>query len=195
MTERLLCHVTVTGEAGKISRLKTAAEGGAGIPWHYPDLAALDEERLARLVAPPDGSAGLDLSDAKVLTRLLRSAVETHHNQVLTAAKISHACPFSLHRLLPVPEDVLRLGPDDPISRTWLRTHWGTEQALRQVRLRPGPPSRQLRRGARISYDFWCTGGPPVAAIEHLRGLWPDLVFALRSDPAPDLIAPDLSND
>jgi hypothetical protein len=180
MTDWRFCVLTVIGGADMIGRLKQEAAGAAGIPWHYPDLQTLDDERLARLVTPPDGSAGLDLYDAKVLTRLLRGAVEAHHAQVLTAAKISHACPLSLHRLLPVPDHILRLGPDDPISRDWLRTQWGTEQALRQVRMRPTPPSRQRRRGARVGYDFWSADGPPIAAIDHLRPLWPDLVFDLR---------------
>ena len=82
--------------------------------------------------------------DARVLAAELREAIAVHHQRVLEQGA---ACPFDLHRLLPVPDDVLRLGPDDPVSQRWLWEHWGTLWPLRHVR-RIDAADRRLRRSA-----------------------------------------------
>jgi hypothetical protein len=181
-TDWLRHELTVSGPADAVAGLQAAARGAGAIPWRYPDLDAAEDEQVARLLQPPDGSPGLSPTAARILARQLRAAVAAHQQRVLAAAARSLACPFDLHALLPVPPALLRRGPDDPASRAWLQTHWGTPQALRHVRLRPVPPDRRLRRSARIDYEFWSADWTPWAALATLRRRFPRLVLAIRPD-------------
>ena len=125
----------ITGPADDVATFQTAASGVGAIPWISPDLDLLEEDRVMALVHPPDGSAGLSLAGARALARQLRSAIETNQQRVAAAVGGVRSCPFDLHALLPVPDRILHLGPDDPASLAWLRTHWGVVLALRHVRL------------------------------------------------------------
>lgn len=182
-TDWLRHDLTVTGPADDIATLRDAAAGAGAIPWHYPDADLDEEDRLHALLHPPDGSPGLSLHGARALSRALRGAADAHHARVLAAvAGGSRACPFDLHALRPVPDRVLRLGPQDPASVAWLRRHWGVVRALRHVRLRDGTPDRRLRRSARLQYEFWSADWTPWAAIPALRQRWPAVLFDLRPD-------------
>jgi hypothetical protein len=180
-TDWLRHDFVVTGPPAEIAAFRTAAEGAGAIPWQYPDLDLDEEDRVHALVHPPDGSPGLRLAAARVLARQLRGAVEVHQGRVAAAAGRSRLCPFDLHALLPVPVSVLHLGPDDPRSIVWLRSHWGVIRALRHVRLRADPPDRRLRRSARLRYEFWSADWTPWAALVALRKAWP-LVLDVRPD-------------
>ena len=68
-----------------------------------------------------------------MLAAELRDAVARRHALAVARVGRSTACPFDLHALVPVPADVLRLGPDHPDALPWLWAHWGTTQALRHV--------------------------------------------------------------
>jgi len=133
------------------------------------------------LVHPPDGSAGLSLAGARALARQLRNAIETNQQRVAAAVGRVRTCPFDLHALLPVPDRILHLGPDDTASVDWLRLHWGVVQALRHVRLKTGG-DRRLRRSARLEYEFWSADWTPWSAIQSVRRRWPALVFDVRPD-------------
>jgi len=183
-TASLRHDLVVTGPPANVAALRAAAMGAGAIPWRYPDPDLAEEDRVLALVNPPDGSQGLRIAAARVLARQLRGAVETHHERVLTAVGISRACPFDLHALLPVPAEVLRLGPDDAASVAWLRTHWGTGQALRHVRLVADGEDGRLRRSARLDYVFWSADWTPWQAFSALRQRWPELAFNLRPDYA-----------
>ncbi len=103
-------------------------------------------------------------------------------------AAASRACAFCLHRLLPVPARLLRLGPDHPESRAWLWESWGTTQALRGVvelpvpgRGRPRPPDPGL-----FWIGFWAVDWTPWRALLALRDRWPGLrleMTPLYDDP------------
>jgi hypothetical protein len=67
------------------------------------------------------------------LSGQLREAAAHRHALAITQVGHSRACPFDLHALLPVPDAILRRGPDDPAALAWLWTHWGTTQTLRHV--------------------------------------------------------------
>ena len=97
----------------------------------------------------------------------------------------SRACPFDLHALLPVPDAILALGPNDPASLAWLAEHWGTER-LRQVCLLPeARPGRRLPAAHDVvSYGFFTHDATPHAAVARLGARWPALRLALR--PRPD---------
>jgi hypothetical protein len=71
----------------------------------------------------------------------------------VAAAGRDRSCPFDLHALLPVPDPLLRRGPDNPASLAWLRRHWGVVHALRHVRMMPVPVTAGCgaRPGSRLS--------------------------------------------
>ncbi len=182
-------ELAVTGPAADVASLRDAAAGAGAIPWHYPDTALEEEDRVHALLRPPDGSPGLSLQGARALARMLRGAAETRHGRVLEAvARGDRSCPFDLHALLPVPDALLRLGPDDPAGLAWLRVRWGTVRALRHVRVRGAGRYGRAGRSARVCWEFWAGigagigDGTPWAAIEVLRARWPRLLFALQPD-------------
>jgi hypothetical protein len=172
----------ITGPADDVATFQAAASGVGAIPWVSPDLDLLEEDRVMALVHPPDGSAGLSLAGARALARQLRSAIETNQQRVAAAVGRARSCPFDLHALLPVPDRVLHLGPDDPASIAWLRTQWGVVQALRHVRLKTGDKDRRLRRSGRLEYEFWSADWTPWVAIQAVRRRWAALVFDIRPD-------------
>jgi hypothetical protein len=181
-TDWLRHMLIITGPADDVATFQTAASGVGAIPWVSPDLDLLEEVRVMALVHPPDGSAGLSLAGARALARQLRSAIETNQQRVAAAVGRVRSCPFDLYALLPVPDRILHLGPDDPASIAWLRTHWGVLQALRHVRRKTGDKDRRLRRSARLEYEFWSADWTPWAAIQAVRRRWPALVYDIRPD-------------
>ena len=51
-----------------------------------------------------------------MLARQLCDAAQLRHELARAQVGRSRACPFDLHALIPVPDDVLYLGPDDPAA-------------------------------------------------------------------------------
>jgi len=176
----------VSGPTTDVENFQKTASGAGGIPWVYPDLALEEEDRMHALLHPPDGSPGLSLHGARTLARLLRDVSEIHQARVVAAVGRSRACPLDLHALVPVPDHVLRLGPDDPASRAWLRQHWGTTRALRHVVLHTAKSDRRLRRSAKLHYEFFAADWTPWAVFSKIRARWPNLVFAVRPDYGGD---------
>lgn len=140
---------------------------------------------------PPPRQRTLSLSGARIVAEQLRAAVARRHD--LAVARIGRsrteaacrACPFDLHALVPVPDSVLRLGPDDPAALSWLWEHWGTTHPLRHVteqavasgdeRDRPAPGEAALRM------TFWSADWTPWRALAQVAARWP----ALRLDVRP----------
>ena len=156
-----------------MEEFRAAAVGAAAIPWEL-DLDAEEERLLA-----PMATLGVG---ARILARELRDAVAAHHARVLAQVETGRVCPLDLHRLIPVPARVLRLGPDDPASLRWLQAHWGTQQALRHVRVLNGDADRRRRRTAVVTYAFYSADWSPWQALVRLRADWPSLVFELRPE-------------
>lgn len=182
-TDWLRHDLAVTGPAGDVASFREAAAGAGAIPWHYPDATLEEEDRVHRLLQPPDGSMGLSLQGARALARMLRGAAEARHSRVVDAvARGERSCPFDLHVLLPVPDRILRLGPDDPVSLDWLWAHWGTGRALRQVRLRDDGLIGRTRHSGRLHGEFFAADWTPWAAFRALRSRWPELVIDVRPD-------------
>ena len=169
-TDWLLNLLTVSGPAGEVARFREAARGTGGIPWHLD----LDHEE-ARLLAPmaPGGP------EARMLARQLREIIAARHDRLIARWREPGRCPFDLHRLVPIPDTVLRRGEDDPQSQSWLMSHWGTTQ-LRAVRIRAEGADRRLRRKAEIVYEFRSADWTPWQAILRLRRDWPKLVLTVR---------------
>lgn len=167
-TDWLRNQLTVSGPAAAVQSFRQAATGTGAIPWHLD----LDHEE-ARLLAPM-AAAGIE---ARLLARELREVIAARHARVLALWAQPGRCPLDLHRLIPVPDAILRLSEDSPRAKTWLWTHWGTTQPLRQVRVVDDQPDRRLRRSARTEFEFRSADWTPWQAISRLRRAWPALIF------------------
>lgn len=161
----------MSGPAAEVGRFRAVARGTSGIPWHLD----LDHE-AARLLAPM-ASFG---PAARALAHELREVIAGQHDRVRARWAEPGLCPLDLHRLIPVPDAILRLGADAPDAQRWLWAHWGTTLPLRQVRVHDDQPDRRLRRAARVIYEFRSADWTPWQAIRRLRADWPSLVFAVR---------------
>jgi hypothetical protein len=154
-----------------VARFREVARGTGAIPWQLD----LDHEE-ARLLAPM-AAAGIE---ARLLARELRETIAARHERVLALWSQPGCCPLDLHRLIPVPAAILQLGEDSAVAQTWLWTHWGTTQPLRQVRIVDEQPDRRLRRAALIKYEFWSADWTPWQAMRRLRRDWPTLSLDVR---------------
>ena len=176
-------HLRVTGDPAKVVAFRAAAAGPGVIPWSSSPDSAAAEDWFHLLAAPPTPQQRtLSLEGCRILAGQLRDAAEARQRLVSERAAASRACAFCLHQLIPVPDRLLRLGPEHPESRAWLWTHWGTTQALRGVVELPVP-----RRGQPVRRDpglvwlgFWSADWTPWPAILALRARWPGLSIAVR---------------
>ena len=186
-TDWLYHHLQVTGEPEGVAAFRAAAAGAGVIPWTH-DRGAAAEDWFHLLVAPrAPQRRSLSLEGARILAGQLRAAAEARGRLVVERAAASRACPFDLHRQIPVPARLLRLGPDHPEARAWLWTHWGTTEALRGVVALPVPGRGQpQRRGQAHAPDglfwvgFWSADWTPWRAVLALRQRWPALRIAVR---------------
>ncbi|WP_052402483.1 hypothetical protein [Muricoccus aerilatus] len=183
-TDWLRNTLVVTGPSAEVARLRTAAVGSGVIPWQ-PDLAGLEEEILLPMAAPEDGTPAISLAGAKLLARRLREAVSLNHQRALARVGTDRNCPLDLHRLLPVPAALLRLGPEEGESRTWLARHWGVTRLLRHVEELPSTLDRRRRRMAELRVGFWSANWSPWQAVVRLRRNWPEVSSVLTPDYAP----------
>ena len=189
-TDWLYHHLTVTGPAAALAAFRDAAAGAGVIPWVL-DLDRMEEDFFLCLAAPPPGHLRtLSLEGARMLAADLRDAVARRHGLAVAGVGRSAACPFDLHALLPVPDPVLRLGPDHPTALSWLWTRWGTTQALRHVTVQTAPRRSAPRRSAptdaaAFTVTFWSADWTPWRALAALRKTWPALRFDVRPVYAP----------
>jgi len=187
-------HLTVTGLAGTVDAFAAAARGSGVTPWQL-DGAALEEDVFNLAAAQPPAQRRLTVEGCRILARQVRDGVEAR--QARAAARVGcslaetqgvcgRACPFDLHRLLPVPEAILQLGPNHPKALAWLQEHWGTSHGLRHAAGRPDArPNRRLPKDhAVLGYGFFTAGDTPGAAVARLEERWPALRFALQTRPS-----------
>ena len=171
--------LTVGGPAEQVEAFRQAAAGPGVIPWVL-DLAALEEDFVLPMAAPPDGVRAISVSGAKILARRLRDAVAANHQAALARMGTDRSCPFDLHRLLPVPPGILAIGPEEGVSRDWLRSHWGVTRPLRHVEALPSTLDGRKRKMGQMRMGFWSADWSPWAAIARLRRAWPDLSLELQ---------------
>jgi hypothetical protein len=174
-------ELVVTGTAASIAEFRLAASGPGGIPWAYSDLDDAADDRVLALFNPPDGSQGLGPAAARILARELREAEFQHQNKVRAQAG-NRLCPFDLHALVPIPSDILDLGPDDEKSVAWMRAYWGVLQALRQVTLVPAGCKKLRGKQAQLSLEFWSADWTPWPAILAIRRRFADLTLKVTPD-------------
>ena len=167
-------HLTIAGPGDILEAFRVAAAGSGTVPWQL-DLERMQED-LFHLLA---GAGQLSLEGARLLAGQMRDAVSRRH--ALAVARVGHsrACPFDLHALVPVPADMLCLGPEHPEALDWLWTHWGTTEALRHVTRvdDTDQPMTEL-----IKIRFWSADWSPWRALAKIRAAWPLLRFDLRPD-------------
>jgi hypothetical protein len=181
-TDWLRHELFITGAPSELAAFEAAAAGAGAIPWEYPDLDLEEEDRVQALVQPPDGSRGLDIESARVLARELREAIFGRQQKIVAAAAQSRVCPLDLHKLLPVPVEILQLGPDHSASLAWLPANWGTTRPLRHVQRLPENSLTGKRKTARLRLEFWSADWTPWAALAAIRKAWPALGFDIRPD-------------
>jgi len=175
-------HLRVTGAPAEVAAFRAAAAGAGCIPWQ-PDLGPAAEDWFHLLAVPPAPQRrSLSLEGARILAGQLRDAAEARQRRVAERAGASRTCPLDLHRLLPIPERLLRLGPDQPETLAWLWAKWGTTQALRGVVELPVPGRGQPRRldPALVWLGFSSADWTPWPAIQQLRARWPALRLEVR---------------
>jgi len=173
-------ELTISGAADAVAAFAQAAAGAGGIPWEYPNIDFEEDDRVLALVSPPDGSRGLDLASAQILARELREATLARRNKMTAAKGQKPSCPFDLHALVPVPPDILRLGPDHPASMAWLQTNWGTTWPLRHIQPVPRKPERRKRRTVQMTLEFWAADWTPWAALATIKQNWPAIRLEIR---------------
>jgi hypothetical protein len=180
-TDWLYHHLQVTGAPEMVALFRATAAGAGVIPWTH-DRGAAAERWFHLLLAPPPARRTISLEGARILAGQLRDAVEARSRLVAERAPQSRACPLDLHRLLPVPDRLLRLGPDHRDSHAWLWSHWGTTEALRGVVELPigGRGGARRRDPALFWAGFWSADWTPWPALLALRARWPDLRLDLR---------------
>jgi hypothetical protein len=171
--------LTVSGPAEDVTNFKAAAAGSGVIPWHY-DLDRMQEDWFHRMLAADPTEREISVEGARILAQAYRGLVGTHHEGVIAAAGTSRACPLDLHALVPVPHQILRLGPDEPGSLVWLWENWGTTWPLKQVRLLAEDTDTRLRRSGRVAYTFLSADWTPWQAIRVIRDQWPRLLFDVQ---------------
>jgi hypothetical protein len=178
-------HLTITGPAADVAAFAEAARGPGVTPWHL-DYAEIEEDIFHRAVAARGGRDGLSIDGCHMLAGQFRQRIEARDARATALVGQSRACPLDLHVLLPIPEEILQLGPTDQKSLAWLTRHWGTRDALRKIVERPNPSSGlRLPAGhAVISHGFFTAGETPRVAIDQFGARWPALRFVLTPRPA-----------
>ena len=124
----------------------------------------------------------LTIEGCRILARQFRERVEARTAQAASQVGLSRACPFDLHSVLPVPDDVLELGPTHPKAQAWLLHHWGTNDSPRQVAARPGAKAGRRLPGGHlvVGYSFFTACETPHAAVAQLGQRWPISRFLLQ---------------
>jgi len=163
--------LTVNGPAAALAAFREQAAGAGVVPWVY-DYDAKEEDRFYLLLAPPAHTRGISAHGARLLARQLREAVWAEHEHAASLVGVSRACPFDLHRLVPVPFAILRLGPDHPDALAWLWENWGTTWSLRHVCALPVPGAFRV--------GFWSADWSPWPALRRIQAGWPTLRFCCR---------------
>ena len=185
MPDWLYHHVTISGPAEFLQKFAAAARGSGVIPWQL-DFADVEETVFNLAVSQPAGRRKLTVEGCRILARQFSEQVEAH--QAKAAALVGHSfvCPFDLNVLIPVPADILQLGPTHPNALAWFGENWGTTDRLRQVVLRDKPTTgrRRPRGHAVIGYGFFTHGDTPHAAMDEIATRWPTLRFSLVPRPA-----------
>ena len=187
-------RLILTGPTAELEKFAIAARGPGIIPWQL-DYEILEEDIFNLAVSQPPAERALTIEGCRILARQFRERVEARQARAValverreSGAALSYqetACPFDLQVLLPVPPNILELGPMAPTALAWLRNRWGTEDRLRKVAVvsNPGPGRRLPSTHSVAGYSFFTIDRPPAAAITAIAEAWPKLRLVLRHRP------------
>lgn len=175
----LFHHLRIEGSAEAVAAFRAAASGAGIIPWHL-DFERVEEDAFLRLAAPQGQARTLSLEGARMLAAELRDAVARRNALAVARVGQDNKCYFDLHALVPVPGDILRLGPDHPDALRWLWDHWGTTETLRHVALAPDRDETMPDETV-FRVSFWTADWTPWRALAIIRARFP----ALRLDVQP----------
>jgi len=172
-----LAHtLTVIGPTEDLAAFRTAAAGSGRVPWLF-NYARLQEDWTNRMLAGPPAERGISVQGARIVGEQLRALIET---QDLQAADHAHddRSKLDLNALVPVPKQLLVLGPDDPAVLAWLWENWGTTWMLRGVEEVPVGAGLLIPQDhAGVSYRFWSADWTPWRALSLVRTRWPALTL------------------
>ena len=178
----LFNELTVEGPAHELVALRSAARGAGVIPWER-DFDVLEEDLFLLLVERRDNEAALGPTSAHAVARRVRTLAEQADQRARQDRASARSVALDLQALLPVPADVLRLGPEHPQARGWLWSSWGTTRSLRRV-AEPvetnTPVPRKPIEGDRWRVEFLSADWSPWPALQALAVAWPQLQFRLR---------------
>jgi hypothetical protein len=180
-TDWLHHRLQITGPATDLAAFQAAAAGAGTVPWQLA-LDRVEEDLFHLLVAR--AARSLSLAGARILAGQLRAAAARRHALALARIGHSRACPFDLHALVPVPDAILRRGPDDPEALAWLWAHWGTTGMLRHVAEDKAAAAALRDRTAPDEamwlLTFWSADWTPWRALAEIAAGWPTLRFDTR---------------
>jgi hypothetical protein len=177
-------HLVIRGAPEVVTAFAEAARGAGVVPWRL-DLDRIEEDVFNLAVAQPPERRTLTVAGCRILARQFRERVEDRQAKAAALIGSSKACPFDLHVLLPVPPDVLMLGPSHPDAVAWLAANWGVRDTPRQVAGLEAPAGSPLPAGhVALGWSFFTADDTPGAAITELGLRWPGLHFALQPYPS-----------
>jgi hypothetical protein len=183
-----LAHrLTVAGPTATLAAFQDAVAGPGVLPWRR-SLTAPAEGFFNRMVAVPVHARGISVAGAHILAEQLRDALAARHAVADEAINV-RACSLDLQMLIPMPDDLLGLGPDDPRAIAWLWAQWGTTWPLRHVAVRPAGAAvrRRLTNGHdSVVFRFHAADWSPWPALLAMRARWPALRFELQPDYGPE---------
>lgn len=174
-------RLSVQGPEECVRAFAFAARGCGAVPWVL-DYDQIEQEVVALLLQGDPGSRSIGLEGARRLARELRDWIRDGTDLVHAAVGVRHDCPLDLHSLIPVPWQILRLGPDHPAAIVWMWENWGTTWTLRRVEAVPIalPEQQALPQGqSLLRFSFWSADWSPWQAVQRLRQEWPKLDFRL----------------
>lgn len=140
-------HLTISGSAARVALFAETARGSGVAPWGV-DGARIEEDVFNLAASQPQAMRSLTIEGCRILARQFRERVEARAARAAALVGRSRACPFDLHKLLPVPAEILRHEPTHPEARAWLPANWGLCDMPRHVAERPRlGPGRRLPTG------------------------------------------------
>lgn len=167
-------RLEVSGAPDRLCDFMSAACGPGFIDWNIDWYEAYDEAFGRTLLGGAPSLGAASAVAHKLTDRTWRIIGEARRTAELDPTR----CPFDLNALIPVPAAVLRQGYRGA-GEAWLWQHWGVGAPLRRVTREVVQRPVQTTLPLAAVYRFLSEDWAPGLAIGMLRGVWPDLRFAL----------------
>lgn len=178
--------LTVIGPTEDLHTFQEAARGPGHVAWSC-DYHGAAEDWALQLLARPPAQRGISVTGARILAGQLSEQIE-RLDMAAFEGTADLTCPLDLNVLVPLPAQLLRLGPDDPAVIAWQWTHWGTTWMLRGVEEVPVGRAGILVPGdqAAVCFRFWSADWTPWRALETIRARWRTLSLHVKLLPVSE---------